>query len=101
MPQTIDSSSINPVHAQVKSTFNRCNRLLIILIPPTEGPGPTTHSPGPHANRRNLHIGLTKLSCMHRYQHPSFNALSLDLLGFQAVYLLSKGDKRQAFSRPA
>src|SRR5690554_1319267 len=48
--------------------MNRVNRILIVLMPPSRRPI-TAYRPRAEADRRQIHIGITKPPCLYRFYH--------------------------------
>ena len=54
MAETVNGGSLDPIDAQLDGAPDRCDRLLVVLLPPAEKPAPSPDGPGAQADGGNF-----------------------------------------------
>src|ERR1700719_2169559 len=60
MAHSVNGRGVDPVNAQFERAMNRGNRLLVVLLAPTEFPTRAADGPCAKANWRNRQVGITE-----------------------------------------
>src|SRR5689334_434352 len=69
MAHSVNSRSVDPVNAKLERAMNRIDRLLIVLVAPTEFPTGSADCPGSKTDRCDEQVRITELFRFHLLNH--------------------------------